>query len=94
MQESFLFCRDANLFGIGPPVYIPTIPWIKRRTCDRASWKEASATPNVVMTPDGKHEVTPETFFYHSTGAARAQLSRCLRYGVVECFISISSSIS
>jgi hypothetical protein len=63
--RALLFRKTSN----GATIYSDSM---KRRSQDASSWEEASDTDHV-MTPDGKKSVNPETFFYLSTGAERAE---------------------
>ena len=73
-QEAYLYSRDLNLFGPGPPRHAPSKPWKKRKSEDRANWPEASEDISELKDPTGKHLINPEILIHASTGDERAKI--------------------
>ena len=72
MLESYLYTCDLNLYGVGSPRYVPSVPQSKRVGLDKSEWKSAAEeTPETMFDPTGKHPIDPELLYVLGDGASR-----------------------
>ena len=63
MMETMLYCRDLNLFGVGPPRYVGGKPYGKRKLEDKNDW-EVAKSGDEEKDPSGQSTINPALFSF------------------------------
>jgi hypothetical protein len=72
-MESMTYSHDCNLWGPGPPRYVPSMPWAMRQNENPDDWELAYQTLENLRDPTGKNAVNPELLFNLSKGMERSR---------------------
>jgi septum formation inhibitor MinC len=71
-MEAFLYSCDLNLWGEGPPRYVPSTPWKNRKDLDPDDWETVDPDINKLKNLTGDRSVNPYTLFWLRTGMERS----------------------